>query len=286
MNARTNKSRGFRIQDSEFRIRPSKFDVRHLSAFTLIELLVVIAIIALLAGIGAPLLRGLNKSNAMVAANRQLLDDLAYARQRAINDHTTVFVVFVPPCPWQAFTPPNPSGDPGQLNQLNVQLTNMFGGQYTTYALFALRSIGDQPGRTSPRYLTSWRILPEGVFFATNKFQKYLLVPGSTPYTLGFHDRSFPVPTVNTNGASALLKYLAFNYQGQLVDANNNITSMDEVLPLARGSIFYARDAAGNPLNQLADVLETPPGNSVNNSNVIHIDWLTGRAHIELQTVQ
>src|SRR5260370_25072480 len=164
MNSRLNKQEKHR-SEARHGVPPARFPTPHsalriphfIRAFTLIELLVVIAIIALLAGIGAPLLRGLNKSNAIVAANRQLLDDLAYARQRAISDHTTVFVLFVPPCPWLAFNPPAPSGCPAQLNQLNIQLTNLFGGQYTTYALFALHSIGDQPGRPSPRYLTSCR---------------------------------------------------------------------------------------------------------------------------------
>jgi prepilin-type N-terminal cleavage/methylation domain-containing protein len=65
--------------------------------FSLAELLVVIAIIAVLASIGIPALRGLGESNAIDAATRQMLDDLAYARLRAINDRTTVYMLFVPP---------------------------------------------------------------------------------------------------------------------------------------------------------------------------------------------
>jgi prepilin-type N-terminal cleavage/methylation domain-containing protein len=290
MNARPNNpikrraGQGVAPVGPEFRIRSLEFAIRHLSAFTLIELLVVIAIIALLAGIGAPLLRGLNKSNAMVAANRQLLDDLAYARQRAINDHTTVYVLFVPPCPIKLL-----AGSVVDPDKLNV-LTNIYGGQYNTYALYADRSIGDQPGRSSPRYLTAWRALPEGVFFSTNKFDSTKNLLSTPVYSRGFHfGGRFPFPTIctNTTPAKAPLFYLSFNYQGQLTDGLVPANPVgDEVIPLARGSVFYVRDAGGNPLNQPADVLETPPGNSLNNSNVIHIDWLTGRAHIELQTVQ
>ena len=80
------------------------------TAFTLIEMLMVIVIIGLLTTIGLPAIKGMTKSNVMIAANRQLLDDLAYARQRAIADHTTVFMVFVPSTVYQLgpndFDPP------------------------------------------------------------------------------------------------------------------------------------------------------------------------------------
>src|SRR5216110_3223149 len=64
------------------------------SGVTLMELLIVISIIGLLS---LPALKGFNRSNLIASANRQLLDDLAQARQRAISDRTTVHVVFVSP---------------------------------------------------------------------------------------------------------------------------------------------------------------------------------------------
>src|SRR4029434_4147767 len=67
------------------------------SAFTLLELLVVLAIIGLLAAVTLPAMKGMRQSNALAAANRQLLDDLPGARQRAIKDGTVVMVLFVPP---------------------------------------------------------------------------------------------------------------------------------------------------------------------------------------------
>src|SRR5215217_6365451 len=69
---------------------------RQKSAFTLSELLVVIAIIALLATIGIGSLRGFNATNAVAAGNRQLLDDINMARNYALNQRTTVYMVFVP----------------------------------------------------------------------------------------------------------------------------------------------------------------------------------------------
>jgi hypothetical protein len=84
------------------------------------------------------------------------------------------------------------------------------------------------------------------------------------------------------------IPFLAFNHLGQLVRTNGDLSARNdggEVLPLARGSIFYADPQ--NPL--LADVLETPPGNSQKLINgktnttwhYIRIDALTGRAHVE-----
>src|SRR6266576_5186588 len=67
------------------------------AAFTLIELLVVMAIIGLLAAIGLPAIKGFGKGTGLAGAQRQLLDDLALARLRAISGRTTVYMVFVPP---------------------------------------------------------------------------------------------------------------------------------------------------------------------------------------------
>src|SRR5689334_13492974 len=69
-------------------------------AFTLIELLTVIAIIGILAAIVSPTLIHLRKGDAMLAATRQMLDDCGRARQLAISQRTTVYMVFVPTNFW------------------------------------------------------------------------------------------------------------------------------------------------------------------------------------------
>lgn len=236
--------------------------------FTLIELLVVITIIALIATIGLPALKGFGKSNAITATDRQLLDDIGAARQRAIAEHTTVYVLFASPAVlnvnWSKLT-----------DSQREQVTNIARGQFTSYAFFANRSVGDQPGQKTKRYLSKWKTLPDGLLIATNKYLYNDNIKGVVDGITYFETNGFPFPS-STNDLLNL-PYLAFNHLGQLVNARDDGA---EVLPIGRGSIFYA-----DPNNRLAaDVLETPPGNSRTNQTTWHhirIDGLTGRARVE-----
>ena len=89
-----------------------------------------------------------------------------------------------------------------------------------------------------------------------------------------------------------LLPYIAFDYLGRLVDARAGLPlNRDEFIPLAHGSVSPARDPVTRvPIFGAAaapDERELPPGNSTNSSyNVVHIDWVTGRARLERQEVR
>ena len=241
---------------------------RWLAAFTLIELLVVIAIIGLMAAVGLPALKGFGKSNAVTAAQRQMLDDMGLARQRAIAERTDVYVLFASKALKDNF---NWGQSPALTLAQRQQVSNILQEQYTGYALYVRRSVGDQPGRPTGRYLTRWRSLPDGIFIATNKF---VVKPSNevSPFDYDY----FPFPAVSN--APVLMPYLAFNHLGQLMTARDNGA---EIIPLAQGFIEYADP--NDPL-QVTLAQETPAGNSSTNStmmNRIRIDGLTGRARVE-----
>jgi type II secretory pathway pseudopilin PulG len=229
-----------------------------IGAFTVLELLIVIAIIGLLMALTLPNLGGMRKSNIMASANRQLLDDLALARHRAISGRATVYVIFVPPADWI---------DPTAARLSPVQEEQVLRGQFNSYMMFSRRQIGEQPGRENPRFLSPLKSLPDGIFFQVDKFN---------PLATGrFETNLFPFPTVTNE--SSLLPYIAFDFQGRLIT-----TRGEERIPLARGSVFLERNPAA-PAVLLwvpADVRESPPFNSVVNSNHIVIEGLTGRATV------
>ncbi len=242
------------------------------AAFTLMELLVVMGIIGLLAVVSLPAVRGISKSNAMAAANRQLLDDIALARQYAISRRSSVYMLFAPPLGLLS---------QGEQNNLfnflspdNKEL--VLRSQATAYALFSLHSLGDQPGQINFSYLTPWRSLPEGVFIPDSKFTN--TINGVTHFAYGY---SIPFPSLGLRIGSVQTFFILFDAQGGLA------SKQDEIIPLALGSVLLARNPATGGLAWApADILERPPNNSIVNSNHIHIDWLTGRARVERAEIQ
>ena len=270
------------------------------SAFTLIELLTVIAILGVLAALTVPVLKNFAKSDATIGASRQLLDAVARARQLAISQRTTVYMVFVPPDFWNpvwvdASGTPTPAWGGLTSAQQNMVTNNLLDKQLTGYNFLAYGAMGDQPGNHQWHYLDHWQTLPDGTFIVMAKFtnapsQFYtindLSNPGRSFNIYGFATNAVPFPTA-TN-APVVLPCVAFNYLGQLIpgaDAFGNYH--DDYIPLAKGSIIYAMDPATRVFRFAPpDVAEVPPDNSINAYNIVHIDRLTGRAVLEFQKVK
>lgn len=290
-----------RRQPSDFSIQPLAFGISKNRAFTLLEMMLVIAIIGLMAAMALPHMAGFTKSSAMNAATRQVLEDVAYARQRALVNRSMVCMVFLPADFWVPGSVVTQYGDKAQLPHI-AATTNLASHQYSGYALISLRTVGDQPGRSNTQYLTDWKYLPQGVYFspfqltnspngpywpATNwVWTTNTLTSVTNPWNISgfFTNVAFPFPSVYdstfTTNCFDYLPYIAFAPNGQLT------TNEDQFILLTSGSIFPTIDPnTGLPRIALPadvpNVVETPPGNAFSNPHLIHIDWLTGRAKIE-----
>jgi prepilin-type N-terminal cleavage/methylation domain-containing protein len=258
--------------------------------FTLIELLVVMSIIALLAAMALPVMKNL-KPNHAASATRQLLDELARARQLAISQRTTVYMVFVPAAFW---TDPAYTANQAWFASQDSRSTNLFDKQLIGYNFVSIRSLGDQPGRPTVKYLSSWKTLPEGAFIAPQKFtNSNPALPSMYIYTnqvsyvpvYPFSETlQIPFPTEDApprNRTYIRVPYIAFDYMGRLVSGRN------ETIPLGKGSIGFARDRVTRVAGpQAPTVTEQPPGNLTNSYNLVSIDWVTGRARAIQQEVR
>ena len=264
-------------------------------AFTLLELLVVIAIMGILAAIALPSIRGL-KPNAKVAATRQLLDAVGRARQLALSQRTIVYMVFVRTNFWTDSAYAYASWTTND----QTAATSVLDKQLVGYAYVCLRSVGDQPGAHIPRYLSSWKTLPQGAYISLEKFAP--ATPTSTPVlripptgvpayqVYGFnYTTSVPFPSETTPPVPGArhyiaLPYIAFDGTGQLV---SGLSGQPELIPISEGSVSFARDPNTKVAQaQPPQANEMPPGNTIDNYSLVYIDRLTGRAHVERRKVQ
>jgi len=299
-----------------FGLQPSAFAG---SAFTLLEMLVVITILGILAGLTVPVLKNFGKSDATLGGSRQLLDGVARARQLAMSQRTTVYMVFVPTNFWIDTSKqyPNAAADSwwGNLPAgLKAAVTNLADKQLSGYNFVAYGAMGDQPGQHAWHYLDRWQALPEGTFIAWSKFtnapnQYYVIadpIYTNQAYRIfGFNISTnipFPAeqgtnypPLVPATGGHVILPYIAFNYLGQLTTDGVSLADRDEYIPLAHGAVFAALDSATKtlqlpnspPVPNSPEVQENPPGNSTNISyNIVYIDRLTGRAVLKFHKMQ
>jgi prepilin-type N-terminal cleavage/methylation domain-containing protein len=252
------------------------------SGFTLLELLTVIGIIGIIAAIALPTINSF-KPNASATATRQLLDAVTRARQLALSQRSPVLMVFVPT-------------NITTLTGTNLgRVQPLLDRQLIGYAYLSWRSVGDQPGMRYPRYLSSWRTLPQGAYIPLDKFWPGLTIPNTTlgnvfvPPFLATNNIPFPTED-NPVNVPMVLPYIAFDGMGRLVAFDGTgrlVPGRDELIPISQGSVSFARDPATKlALPQPPAVREVPAGNTTSNYSLVYIDQLTGRGRIEHRKVQ
>src|ERR1019366_9436225 len=147
----------------------------------------------------------------------------------------------------------------------------LYDKQLTAYAYLCLRSVGDQPGMHTARYLSSWRTLPSGAYISPEKFIPTtsasppvltITTNGGMPaYRIyGFnYTNNLPFPAGTNLAPYINLPYIAFDGMGSLV---SGITGQPELIPISEGSISFARDPASkDALRAIPQVTERPLGN-------------------------
>lgn len=205
-------------------------------------MLVVLGIIGILAAMTLPSIKNAGKGNVTESATRQLMDDLALARLKAMSQRSKVYVVFAPDLNF-FFGANTLSANTSNYLTTNIAANNLVGGQLTSYALYSPRMVGEQPGQSTPRYLSEWHSLPDGAFIPAGAFRNGGLFHnafGGTPAAPAAYVVPILLDDTYTFTNRIRLPYIGFDESGRLFGRTTNIA-----LPIVEGSVMHPKDSTG-----------------------------------------
>ena len=247
--------------------------LRRQSAFTLVELLVVLAVMMLMLKLTLPSLKGLLGSTPERILVRQLVGDINKARLHALKNGRPVYVVFMPKVS-SVINQPNKTYFTGEMAPASPGKTanELVGQQCVAYALYAEYMPGDQPNSPSRRWLTNWKILPDGYHFHPNNLDDIRINHFGGPLSLR-NLKNEHAPTYLNN-----LPFIKFNAKGQLEKQGGYADIVPQVkLQIYEGGVFQPTKEKVNGRFKLEDA-DLPPDNGNRQPIEILIRGRSGRA--------
>ena len=255
-------------------------------AFTLVEMLAVIAVMLLMLKLTLPSLDGLLGAEAKGMARTEFIGNLNRARSIALETGVPVYVVFFPK--YSGLTvvgSSDPAGAKKAYFQKTDSLNQLLGLQLNGYALYQARQPGDLPHMPQSRWISDWKVLPEGHYFAEEMLAMLpdsvavsRLKNGEPQIQVDFVvNQNIPLPVgIKKAKGKMVLPALKYNARGELENAGVK----GAYLFISRGGVFPPKVINGRFLPEDA---EPPAFEDVPDFDRLWlvVNGITGRAAVE-----
>lgn len=212
-------------------------------AFTLIEMLTVIAIAAIMMTLGVVAYTRLSKGTKLQTAASNLVNTMEMARQYAITQRVTTFVIFPldPTKPTTNFAPP-----------------------YVSYAVVVSSGNSDEGSyNTNSSYLTQWKRLPEGIVFDFTKWAYDNAWNAADPYATGnnYDRRGIRTGIFNiSDGSTSVNQRTGFLHFGPTYYQPYNVFLREGYFDPAAGLPVYTPAGVVTNVNFVEAVVAWPNG--------------------------
>ena len=255
-------------------------------AFTLVEMLAVIAVMLLMLKLTLPSLEGLLGAEAKGMARTEFIGNLNQARSIALETGVPVYVVFFPK--YSGLTvvgSSDPVGAKKAYFQKTDSLNQLLGLQLSGYALYQARQPGDLPHMPQSRWVSDWKVLPEGHYFAEEMLAMLpdsvavsSLKNGEPQIEVDFVvNQNIPLPVgIKKAKGKMVLPALKYNARGELENAGVKGC----YLFVSRGGVFPPEMKNGRFLPENAEPPEFEDVPDYDRLWLV-VNGITGRAAVE-----